>query len=303
MAKKSSRSGSKKHYAVQNKIRVANQTPGLGNSTLVARCDRIASIANHRLYRQSRYYNASVSLDANVTAGSTVSVYVLRDTWMLQKAYQKAKEVLDENHDEEMMRVGEANSARWNDFRVDHGLTNVTEVYPWIESVGAVTAGPLVAGQYLMSEVGDSAGNIKKFQFQGAGTDFNIITEYDKMGNTDSSPQSALSSAGYDGLEDDVDSNIVNHISTDGSLPPYDWANISGNVWTRVATLTANAAGVQKLSTGTFTAPAGLIVFVLGGGLTDVNAGDVLTIDLKLGDYKGLHAPSMLEWCAWTQLL
>jgi hypothetical protein len=295
MAKKSSRSGSKKHYSVQNKIRVANQTPGLGNTTLVARCDRIASIANHRLYRQSRYYNASVTLDADVAAGSTVSVYVLRDTWMMQKAYQKAKEVLDENHNEEMMRIGDNNSARWNDFRVDHGLSNVTELFPWIESVGSITAQPLNAGQYLMSEVGDAVGNIKKFRFEGAGTDFNIISEYDKMGNTDSSPQSALSSAGYDGLEDDVDSNIVNHISTDGSLPPYDRANISSNVWTRVATLTTTSAGVQKLSTGTFLAPAGLIVFELGGGLSDVNLADVLTIDLKLGDYKGLHAPSMLE--------
>ena len=52
---------------------------------------------NHRLYRQSRVYRCKVNHLGSPTDRGKLDVYVLRDTWMLQKAYQMAKDAFDKN--------------------------------------------------------------------------------------------------------------------------------------------------------------------------------------------------------------
>ena len=59
----------------------------------------------------------------------------------------------------------------------------------------------------------------------------------------------------------------------------------------RIAVLDGTA-GTQKLSTGFFTAPCGLVLCVGYGG-DDTNFS--VSLEAKAGDYKGVHAPSMLE--------
>ena len=75
-----------KHYPAQKMIRVGDQTNGTAGGRLM-RVDRLLTMTNRRLYRQSRVYSAKVDVDigsALATAG--IDVYVLRDTWDLHGA-------------------------------------------------------------------------------------------------------------------------------------------------------------------------------------------------------------------------
>jgi hypothetical protein len=66
-------------------------------------------------------------------------------------------------------------------------------------------------------------------------------------------------------------------------------------VFTKVATLYVDAGGGNKLSTGYFNAPCGLVLITTGGGLNATTVSEKIYVEAKAGDYKGVHAPSMLE--------
>ena len=111
---------SSKRYPVQRKISLASPTPVPANTIV----DVAAALSqtNHRLYRQGRYYECSITIDSNVADGTTVDVYALADTWMVQKAWQMAKDAFDASNAEEKEMLN-GRIARWNDFRVQAGLT------------------------------------------------------------------------------------------------------------------------------------------------------------------------------------
>ncbi len=76
-----------------------------------------------------------------------------------------------------------------------------------------------------------------------------------------------------------------------GNLPPYN-ANAFPSIWVKVATLTVGAAGNQKISTGFFDAPCGLVYLkATGTNFDDLNNGISLTV--QAGDYKGVKAHNM----------
>lgn len=292
-AKKTSRSGSKKHYPVVRESEI--QIDGSPDTNAVIRIDRALSARNHRLYRQSRYYTAKVDLDPSATAGTTVDVYVLGDSWMLQKAYQLAKRTFDENSAEEIDQLG-SSRARWNDFRVDHGLGTAFQKDMVFFGHDFVGTGNLFGdGEYQMSEVANTLGASQLFRFTGTGGPYwNIIDEYDQTGNTNAGPESPLTTVAYDGLTDEIDDNQMDHLSDDGNLPPYNRTGIANEVWTKVGTLSIPTNGQQRLSTGFFCAPAGLVVLVSNATM-DPAGSPFLSLEVKAGDYKGVHAPSMLE--------
>lgn len=292
--KKTSKKKSTKVYPVVRRTALASD--GVADPNACIRVDKVLSGRNHRLYRQSRVYSVKVDLDINAAAGQTVDIYALGHSWMAQKAYQFAYKQFMENSKEERSQLGN-HVARWNDFRVDHGIS------AFALNLAAAGATPGSSGltkfgngtEYIMSEVADAAGATKKFYWTGAGSSssFNIIDEYDVTGNANATPHVAASAVGYDGLSDEVDSNQVDHLSGHGNLPPYDAQNMENAVWVKIATLSVNAAGQQKLSTGFFEAPAGLILVQSSAPLA--NDSSVLNLECKAGDYKGVHAPSMLE--------
>jgi len=80
-------------------------------------------------------------------------------------------------------------------------------------------------------------------------------------------------------------------ISDDGNEPPYKADGYGNAVWVKVGTLHL-AAGRQRLSTGFFPAPMGMIVLEGIGALGD-NAD--INVEVKGGDYKGVMSHSMLE--------
>lgn len=297
MAKKSSRSGSKKHYPVQRKFLVSEDSPTSNNQNMIVQTDRALSQVNHRLYRQSRVYKVKVSLHgtgeaAALPSGLGVDVYAISDTWMNQNAYQEAYDQFVENSREEKEQLGKS-AARWNDFRVAHGFS-AAFMMPFLSE----GAGPsiLTTGEYEVSEVTDAAGNANTFRWIGTGAQtFNIIDEYDNMGNTDATPSTPQTGVAYDGLTDELDDNQMVHMSNDGNNPPYAAATLENGVFSRVGRLFIGANGDGKLTTGYFNAPCGLIFLRGVGGGTSTNLTEIIQIEVQGGDYKGVHGAPYLE--------
>jgi hypothetical protein len=299
MAKKSSRSGSKKHYPVQNQFRLGFNLPSAVTQVHGA-LDRDLSRINHRLYRQSRYYEMKVDIDADLPDGTIVQVYALQDSWMNQKAYQLAYDMFEKNSQEELEQLGDNLRARWNDFRVAVGLptgATTSDSTPAGFDGPAAPASPVLYtdGEYRFSEVTDQSGTTRTFRWVGTGAaTFNIIDEYDVTGNTNSTPTSGTGTAAYTILHDDIDSDQMVHLSQDGNQPPYAAGTIENQVWMLVGTLHIDATGTSKLSTGYFCAPCGIYALQLTGADGNTVNGKI-SITAKAGDYKGVTGESMLE--------
>lgn len=298
---KKKKSTKSKRYPVERQYRLGFTLPS-NTTRVLGAMDRDLSRVNHRLYRQSRYYEMKVDIDADLPDGSTVFVYALQDTWMNQKAYQTAHAIFEENSMEEAQRTVSGSRARWNDFRVASGETSGAtdaDSTPVGYSSGAVVPSgtQYTAGEYVLSEVADASGNSKTFRWVGSSAStFNIIDEYDAMGNTNNEPAFPITgSVAYDGLEDNVDQAQLEHLQGDGNAPPYSGQAIENQVFKLVATLHVDANGTSKLSTGFFTAPCGIYTLAFAGGLDGNTANDGITITAKAGDYKGVAAMSMLE--------
>ena len=300
-SRKMTRSSKKvsKHYPVQRNIRPEEITAGA--FVHVVRSDKLLSNVNHRLYRQSRVYCVKVGIEPDYTdyGQQQVNVYVLADTWMNHKAYNMAFQQFTENSKEESGQL-KGNVARWNDFRVDHGLPiglanfSETKAYQFNPTGGTVQSDKefVPEGEYKMSEVADVSGSTKTFKWTGAGTSntFNIIDEYDLTGSTSAAPYVSSSAVAYDGLSDELDDEQMSHLSEDGNLPPYDNDDLENACWVLAATLKAGGPETTRMSTGFINAPCGLVLIE---GNSDVMDG--VTLEYKKGDYKGVHAPSYLE--------
>jgi len=298
--RKKTRSSKKvsKHYPVQRKIRPEETTAGC--VAHVVRSDKLLSNVNHRLYRQSRVYALNVRIDPDYTSAApqNVNVYVLADTWMNQKAYQMAKKTFDENSKEELSQL-KTSKARWNDFRVDHGLEvsilnySETKAYQFDPLSGPTNQDKafIDEGEYLPSEVHDAAGNGNTFRWSGTGVGtWNIIDQYDLTGNTDASPSTTLATVAYDGLDDTLDDGQMEHLSDHGNLPPYAENALPNACWVLAGTLSSGDPNTTRMSTGIIHAPCGLVI--LEATAVDM---DGISLEYKAGDYKGVHAPSYLE--------
>lgn len=284
----------KSPYPVVTKMPLMMQTSS--QPTGVIRVDRCLSAVNHRLYRQSRMYHAKVDLDANAQQGTVVTVWALADTWWVKKAYGLAFEMFEENSKEERAQL-KGRVARWNDFRVDHGLAGTFNDFlpAGAENPsGAPTSFGIANSEYEMSEVTNAAGTAFTFRMVGSGGNtWNVIDQYDLTGNTDQLPTSVSGTVAYDGLTDELDSPQISHLSDDGNVPPYNRTNMENYVWVKVGTLVASLNDTDKLSTGYFKAPAGLIAITKGTPFTTDET--VINLEVKAGDYKGVAAPSYLE--------
>lgn len=247
------------------------------------------SKTNRRLYRQSRCYTAKIDLDVN--AAQTLNVFVLNDSWMTHKSLQMAYAMYLENSKDERARLGTDSIARWEDFRVLSGL-NFQFADP-VQYNNSLAPTRITAGSILPTKVVDAAGVSKEFTWGAATTTkFSIIEEYDLAGNASSRPTVPTTGMPYgDLMADDSDAMAVN-LQERGDNPPYDQNGVNGDrQWVKVGTLGTGAT--QKLSTGFFQAPCGIIL-IQSADSSIVNS-STLTWEVKSGDYKGVHAPSMLE--------
>jgi hypothetical protein len=283
-----SKKSTKKHYPV---VRGSPVSSGAAANTLVDTA-RNLSVLNRRLYRYGRYYEVKVDL-RNDTAGQ-IEVFALRDDWAVQKAFQMAYKQYLENTADERKNMSSNMIARWEDFRIEDGLTLAkNDSRPVMHQVSG-SSSVLNAGEFALSNVVDGAGNEMTFSWGAgtAGTKWGILEEYDRVSSAHNQPDSVTTTAPYDNINTDVDDTTHDNLQADGDVPPYDQFGVNATTpWVRIAVL-GGTAGTQKLSTGFFTAPCGLVLLK---GFSDTGSTYPVTVSTKAGDYKGVHAPSMLE--------
>jgi len=277
-----------KRYPVQRHLNMVNPAgaPPL-NSTIDVAAG--LSIANHRLYRQGRVYECSVSIDSDVADNTTVDVYALADTWMVEKAWQMAKSAFDASNAEEMEMLN-GRISRWNDFRVRNGLSGFGGLKVANFLKGTLSPTQFLVGEFSNSTVIDQAGATRTFTWGSPGaSDYSIIEEYDASGNTNWDPTYPATGP-YNGLLPNLEPGAATALQNEGNKPPYDAQDIGQAIWVKVGTLHLSA-GRQRLSTGFFSAPCGIIALTNTGWLDTPD----IQVEVKSGDYKGVKAPTMME--------
>ena len=287
MAKKNSR-----HYPV---VKGSPISSGGAANTLVDMA-RNLSVLNRRLYRFGRNYNVKVDVRHDY-AGPAIEVFALRDDWAVQKAFQMAYQKYLDNTMDERENLSSKQVARWEDFRIEHGLTlGLNAARPVMHNV-AGAASVLNAGEFELSTVIDASDTRRTFTWGTPGaTEWGILQEYDKAGNAPTTPTDTVGSSGqrgpYSGLDADTDDLMALDMQQHGDDPPYDRTGVNATTpWVRIAVL-GGTAGTQKLSSGFFNAPCGLVLLK---GFSETSEAYSVEVEAKGGDYKGVHAPSMVE--------
>ena len=281
------------HYPVVREGRMQFTGP-VTTPQIEVNVEQYLSKVNRRLYRQSRCYSMKIDIDS--TAAQTYNVYALSDSWMNERALKMAYAMYLENSEDERDRLKSGAIARWEDFRVQSG-TDYQKLNPlqynW--TAGPPTPVELASGEFRNSIVVDAAGVTKGFSWgQATATRYSILEEYDKAGNAQDSPSTSTGDVPYDDLMADDNAAMATALQTNGNAPPYDATGVSADrTWVNVGTLSAGAA--QRLSTGFFMAPCGIVLITAGAAGTEAVATAPLKWTVKSGDYKGVHAPSLLE--------
>lgn len=287
------RSSKPDYYPVQRTIPLGVDGGNL-SGTVIGDCGRLLSQTNRRLYRQGKLYQAKVDMDLadyQAADGVKVDVYVLANTWDTQRAWALAKATYDAAYSEEIASMQSSQIARWRDFRVQHGITGATVANSQMAALATLADQVVTAGEFVDSIV-DVNGTSKTFTWSNviSPSTLNMVQEWDKAGSVDTSPAVSSNSAPYEDVNpDSAETNEMTQLAAHGNLPPYDQSNPNGR-WVKVASLFQQTpSGKQKLSTGFFDAPCGLVALVCSSALSN---GD-LSITVKGGDYKGTHALSM----------
>jgi len=282
------------HYPVVREGRM-NFSGGAVTPQIEVNIEQFLSKCNRRLYRQSRCYTMKLDIDA--TAGQTYNVFALSDSWMNERALKMAYAMYLENTEEERDRLKESNIARWEDFRVLSG-TDFQKINP-VQYVIPIAGPPqpveLGAGEFAVTLVGDAAGIFKNFSWGGStGSRYSMLEEYDKAGNAQSSLSTSTGDMPYDELMADDNATVAEALQARGNAPPYDRDGVSADrTWVNIGTLSAGTA--QRLSTGFFKAPCGIVLITGGAAGTEIVDLSKISWTVKAGDYKGVHAPSLLE--------
>lgn len=283
------------YLPTQRKIPLGNN---VGPASQVGLLDagRILSTSNHRLYRYGKRYEMKVDADISVfEGGNTITVWALADTWAVQKAYEEAKRVFDDAYEIERENLSKEARARWFDFRANLGVTGDPMVP--VVSTDPITGGLdyLTAGEFNGSIVEDQAGVTRIFSWNPTTTPtaYSIPAEYNLAGNTSTSPTTPTGAGPYDDLRADASAVEMQALQDRGNLPPYD-ANNLPSIWVKIGTLQLSGTdAAQRLSTGYFPAPCGQVVLQLTGGLNTGNVSNLISVEFKAGDYKGVKAHNM----------
>lgn len=280
-----------KHYPVQRSAQLSSTSENA--QVRVLQADQELSKMNRRLMRMGRYYQLKIEQD--VVTDQTVEVYVLRDDWAVQKAFQLAYKHYVENVADEAASMSDIQKARWRDFRVNVGYTGSVNQLVAKYHDDTLASSLLTTGEFELAKVVDQSNATRTFTWNPAGgaTEYSILGEYDRLADAQQSPSNAAAVGPYENIDDDRNAATYDHLEDDGNDPPYDKNTVNqATPWVRVGVLGFSGTGAQKISTGYFTAPCGIVLLV---GNTPTWNSDLLRFEAKAGDYKGVHAPSMLE--------
>lgn len=265
------------------------------SASYVSISDTMSKI-NHRLYRMTRKYHVDVKLHNADVPGQTCDVYVLNNTWMLEKAVAYARKAYEKAVKEEKKLLGKQ-LARWHDFRLnlnpsDGSNITYTSLNPIWVNMDTLGNTILTSGDFELSVARDEDTNQSyKFGLWESGApnnQFNILKEYSRSGSTEDSPDDIETIAPYDAIDDEAQSSTFTELQSQGNEPPYDKDNMNdASLFRHVGQLYTTSQGNQKLSTGTVCAPLGLVVLIPSKGTPQV------CLHLKKGNYKGLASEAM----------
>ena len=271
--------------------------PAVSGASYISLSDTMSKI-NHRLYRMTRKYHCDVKIH-NPDKNLALDVYVLNNTWMLDKAVAYARQAYEKAVKEEKKLLGKQ-LARWHDFRLnlnpsDGSNTTFTALNPLAVNMDTLTTQALTAGDFQLSIARDEDTNVSyKFGLWESGSQFNILKEYSRSGSTEDSPDDIETIAPYDAIDDEAQSSTFAELQTQGNEPPYDKDNMNdARLFRHVGALVTTQGGRQKLSTGTFCAPLGLVVLVPRQGVDYPVSDAQVCIHVKKGNYKGLASEAM----------
>lgn len=240
------------------------------------------------MYRQSRVYSMKVDMDIDSTlAPSGVDVYVLNDTWDLHGAYKLAMKSYY-NAMKEEMEIGGGQVGRWMDFKIASGVASDL-LWPVAQSSSLVDD-RLDNGEHQYSQVKDSGTATTRIFSLAAvttGSEWSVIQEWSNSDATDDDPTSIRPSTPYSDLTDELDDGNLDLLTSQYNEPPYSQTT-QQSVWRKVTTLKVGAGGEQKLTTGYFDAPLGIVI--LGGFPSDSAGTRGITVCFQGGDYKGVKA-------------
>jgi hypothetical protein len=227
----------------------------------------------------------------------SVEVYALRDDWAVHQGVKMAYQMYLKNTEDERKALGSNMIARWEDFRIADGVSAThNELLAKLHDPTFTGTGSLMsAGEFTLSHVVDSGNTQRTFTFgTPGGTEYGILQEYDKSANAQGSPSTISGVTGaYTELDSEVNTQTTVDLLQDNNQPPYDRDGVAAtSPWVKVGTIGSGAAGDQKLSTGFFNAPCGLVVLV--GPANDWNS-EKMRFEVKAGKYKGVGGLSLLE--------
>lgn len=278
-----------KHYPVEKCINFEPVT----RAAFLSISDSLSKV-NHRLYRMTRKYYADVKLTNSNTVGGA-DVYVLNNTWMLDKAVAFARSAYEKAVKEEKKVLG-SQLARWHDFRLNlnpsdgQGTTTFVELMP--EFINGDTQLPvqLTSGDFELSVARDEDTNTGyNFGLWESGSQYNVLKEYEKAASTEDSPDDIETTMPYDAIDDEAQSTTFTELQQQGNEPPYNKDSMNDQqLWRHAGEIYSNSNGTQKLSTGIICAPLGVVMIVPKAGGTPN-----ICIHCKLGDYKGIHSEAM----------
>ena len=282
-------------------VRDFNVGIDVGPAPLVGRVNVEASLSqlNRRLYRQGRVYSVKVDLQSGLTANTQYTVYALANTWMLKKAWQAAFEnYLNQTKEERATFKGKL--ARWNDFRLSMasaftgaGGMNAGLVDPTGAEVAVAT------GESYISKIADDAGTTRFYGIGGSagGTTFDILAEFERLGAAQAEPSSTETAVAYGATDTDLQDEEIDDVTDQGNLPPYAInGSHDASPWRKIGVLHSDTSG-QRLSTGYFDAPLGIVIIVSNNPTPHklFSQGTELSVEVKAGDYKGVHSTAMFD--------
>ena len=279
-------------------IRLITDFAGTGQ---VVRADMLASQMNHQLFRQGYVYDVKLDLEAD--SDQTVHVWALNPTWILKRSWMLAKQMHDDNVKEEMALLPKSSRARWRDFRINDCLVGYGVVKPLVfetpAAASAATHDPITAGraEYGFSRVFTEESEAGwDFGLDGGASCFDIFEEYMQNWQVLETPaEGSDDDVPYDVLQQDTIDSTMAQLKENGNQPPYDDLSAVGSSydrkWIYIGTLSSQLSGAQRLTTGYFEAPLGIVALQGYNGATFADAN--LKLCFKPGKYKGVSARRM----------
>jgi hypothetical protein len=284
--------------ATQRLINVAFPPEPHNTTACWIQLDKMLSGLNRRLYRQGRVYRVTVTANATGDPTQVLNVYTIANTWQFRKAYHLARKMYDRSHQDEL-EAG-VKRARWLDFRVKPSPTGVGNIGATAirYSSNALSTGSPNIDEYTVSSVNKTDGQEREFHVMGdtTGSSWGILYEYDRIGDADVGIENIQPGTGpYYDLFDDLQYQEASTMTGDANAPPYDADRLqSSEHMVRNAVLKATASGTYRQSV-TVDAPLGLIYIDTTGVDHLLQTGYSLDVQVHAGDYKGVHAPSLLQ--------